>query len=311
MKTVPNLRLFAVLYILVVGFTGCSDDDENENPLGTIQVAAEQIISENTLIIPVVSVGQDSWLTAVQVGDENTNDFIAQPVLVKKGTTADVKLIIDESIFPLPVEGHQIVLKLYADNLNGGTPGQWDPSDEPIKNNNVMVTKTITVFAAGPDAYTFAWYDTNDDGVLDKEEALESYNFGNYFHNYWDTNQDDFLNKDEFYHTFFTNADNEYSNSLSQEEWNTNYPKLLNHWTDTNFSSADINKDNVLSKEEWLTIFEESGWFESYDSNDNSLVSLEEWHNGLFKEWDINLTNFIEQEEFEGYFPVVVSWWRW
>ncbi|HER41162.1 MAG TPA: hypothetical protein ENO10_08080, partial [Salinimicrobium catena] len=131
-KDLKKLMLYAGVLFLALGLVSCSDDDDGDvviEPTGLIVVDDEQTLSNNAITVNSVTVGQDSWLAAVAVGNENTNTFIAQPVSVKEGTNTNVQLTFDENVITDNEVGQQVVLKLYADNQSSGTQGEWDSSD--------------------------------------------------------------------------------------------------------------------------------------------------------------------------------------
>lgn len=303
---VQNFPTYVGLFCLLIIFNSCSKDDDAEQPeaYGSIRIGEGAAMTGNILTIPAITVKQISWIAAVEVSEDNTNNFIAQPVKVPIGTNENIRLIFDENFTTDREIGHPIVLKLYADNPSGGVKGEWDETDVLVRNaKNELEMKTITVYEKGPDSYSFEWFDLNNDGVLDEIEAWETYNFTNTFSN--------LSNKENFYNFFFSNTDFDSSQSVSREEWYTDFNALLSHWTSIEFTAADTNQDKVVNRTEWLNIFLESGWFEAYDSNNNSQVSYEEWAAGLFKDWDTDDNNQLDKAEFESYFPIVVSWWQW
>ncbi|HSJ11196.1 MAG TPA: hypothetical protein VK916_00835, partial [Gillisia sp.] len=177
MKKITQMKKFmlcAGIFGLVIGFTGCSSDDDNiELPTGKIQVENFNELTGIILTIPGVTVGQDSWLAAVEVGNMDTINLIALPVLVEKGISSNVQLIIDESVVNYRNHYAEVVLKLYVDNLDGGIRGEWDESDKPIVlNNNVLLLKTLTIMADLTDYIPFRhFYDENGDGTLDSYEV--------------------------------------------------------------------------------------------------------------------------------------------
>lgn len=295
---IKNFLQWAGIIFLVTGFTSCSDDDENfKMPTGVIQVNEFQNLTGKVLIIPQVTVGQDSWLAAVEVGEELTNNFIAQPVLIEKGVSDDVELTFDETAIDYLAGSQQVVLKLYADDPNGGIKGEWDLSDKPITySNNILVTKTITIIADLTGFDPFNYFDTNKNGVLDVEEISETYFIESIYGNKTG------LSMSEFYSVMFHTTDVDYYDAgITEAEWDQGYSRMFSNWTQDHFSIYDVDKDARLFLEEWNKIFNESEWFESYDKNSDNSVSKEELRNGLYGDWDQNKDGVIDKEEFLNY----------
>lgn len=304
-KDLKKLMLYAGVLFLALGMFSCSDDDDGDvviEPTGMIVVDDEQTLTNNAITVNSVTVSQDSWLAAVAVGNENTNTFIAQPVSVEEGTNTNVQLTFDENVITDNEVGQQVVLKLYADNQSSGTQGEWDSSDQPIKDNNVLVTETITVFAEDP---TFADFDTNSDGTLDMDEVPATYenNFAE-----WDVDDSGSLSSEEFYNTVFGNTDADDDDFISEEEWNIGYTGLFGNWSTDDFATFDADDDDLLSSDEWNDIFVDSDWFGTYDADADTFVTEAEWDTGLFGDWDTDDDDLISETEYDLYSPYVLTW---
>lgn len=314
MKNVSNLKtfwFFCAMLTLSFGFMACSDDDDDGTvdlePTGVITVADdEHTLSNNTITIQNVTVGQDSWLAAVMPGDEDTDDFIADPVMISEGSHDGVQLIFDENAITDDGNGQQVVLKLYADNPDEGIFGEWDPFDEPIfDDNDVLETETITVFAEDSGTATFADFDSNDNGMLDPDEVPATYqnNFDE-----WDADDNGSLSSEEFYNTTFMVTDADDNDSIDEDEWNLGYDSWFGDYLEDDFATFDANSDDVLSDAEWDDAFADSDWFETYDANNDDLLEDTEWDTGLFNDWDLDGNNSINEEEYNSYIDFVSIW---
>lgn len=297
-KNLKKFMLYAGMLLMLVAFNSCSDDDDGTItplPTGTFNLASDEYtLMDNTIVLESITVGQTSWLTAVNVGSEATNNFIADPVKLQQGENTDVELVFDEGAISDDGEGQQIVLRLYDDT--GSTAGSWDSSDRAIAE-----TETITVFEASE---SFADFDIDENGTLDADEILATYQ--NNFEE-WDADGDG-LDSEEFYNTTFANTDADDDDSISAEEWDAGFAAMFGGWIDDDFDTFDDNADDVLSLDEWNIAFADSEWFDTYDENADTLVSEDEWDAGLFADWDTTDDDLIDEDEFNVYSPYVMTW---
>lgn len=297
--------LYAGVLFLTLGFYSCDDDDDGDvvvEPTGMFEIGEEFNLTGNTLTLESVTVGQNSWLVAVDPGDEATNNFISEPVMLTEGTNSDVMLTLDEEAITDDGSGQQIVLKLYADSATG-TVGEWDASDEPITDGNTLVTETITIFAE--DDNTFADFDTNSDGSLDMDEVPATYqnNFTE-----WDADSSGSLSMEEFSNTTFANTDADDDDLISEDEWDAGYAGMYNAWSEDDFATFDADASGSLDIDEWNGVFDTSDWFVTYDADDDDLVTEDEWDTGLFGDWDTNDDDLIDETEYNLYSPYVSAW---
>lgn len=316
MKTLNYFKSFLLwggALIAIIMVHSCSeDDDSNTSPraVGMITVGEYKSLSNNILEVESVTVGQDSWLAAVHAGEENTNNFIAQPVMVKKGTTTNIKLSFNENAIQEP-DGQLIALKLYADNSNRGNIGEWDTFDEPIKLGNELLIKIITV---QPDLTNFNWYkyyDSNGDGILEEEEIFKTYPS---IFDFYSKNQ---ITPDEFYLMIYYSTDTDLEDGLTEDEWEIGYLRMFSNWVTNDFTEVDKDKNSLLDLEEWYEIFDTSEWFNFYDLNTDNRLIEEELNKGFFQDWDLNNDNKIDEAEFNNYWPFALNMkftapvWEW
>lgn len=299
--------MYFVMTFLAVGISSCSSDDDADDlmaPTGSIVVEDNQTITDNMIVVDNITVSQDAWVVAVMGGDESTNDFITEPVWVDAGSNSDVELTFNEDVdFTGGDAGNEISIKLYADNPNEGTPGEWDSSDDPIMDGTTMVTETITVFV---DEASFTDFDSNADGFLDAEELSNAYM--NDFTT-WDADADGGLNEEEFSNTTFGNTDADDDDLISEDEWNQGFASMYGNYTEeTDFATYDANADGSLSSEEWMTGFGETEWFTTYDADADTSVSEAEWDTGLFGDWDMDGDDRINEDEYNNFSIYSNNW---
>lgn len=315
MKNVKEIfksySVYLGIMFLSVSLVGCSSDDDalepDPDPTGSI-TATDQTLTGNTIMVQSVTVGQTSWLVAVHAGDENTDDFITDPERMNEGMNSDIELTLNEDANLSTGEtGNEISLKLYEDNPNEGTQGEWDPFDEPIfDDNDVLAIETITVFVEDDATAAFNEFDTNADGTLDRDEVA-----GTYVNDFatWDADGDGSLNEDEFFNTTFGNTDVDDDEFINEDEWNAGYTGMYGNYAgDTDFATWDADADGNLDYDEWNTGFAESPWFTTYDADSDATITEDEWNEGLYTDWDADNDDTINLEEYGAYSPYTTAW---
>lgn len=307
---ISNYPMYLGIFFLMFTLTACSDDDDGVaqiDPTGSFDIEEEYTLTGNTIILESITVGQDSWLVAVYPEDENSNDFLNDPVMLEDGTNTNVQLIFDaDAISDDDGTGQQVVLKIYADNQTQGTTGIWDVTDEPLMGTgNALLKETIIVYAEDDNTSAFANLDTNSDGVLDSTE------FPNAFENNfaeWDTDGDDMLDQDEFNATTFSLTDTDDDEGISEEEWDQGFSSFYGNWNDDDFATFDVDGDGNLTSDEWNDAFADSDWFGTFDANADTTVDENEWNTGLFNDWDANDDAGIDEDEFNSFSPFTNMW---
>ena len=294
MNNFKEYSLYVGIFFMMLGFTSCSEDDDGviDEPTGTIAVDDEQTLSGNTLTVQTVTVGQESWLAAVDGSDASSNNFIAGPVRLNEGTNTDVELTFNENAITDDGSGQQITLKLYSDNPAMG-------------GSNVLTTETITVFAEGSGEAAFSDFDANADGFLDASEVPNIY--ADRFTE-WDTDDDDLLNEDEFFTSAFGNTDADDDDMVNEDEWNAGFGGMFGNYVEDDFSTFDADADGFLNNDEWNETFADSDWFGTFDADDDNMVAEAEWDAGAFADWDTDDDDMINEDEFNVFSPFVSTW---
>lgn len=147
--------LYFALTFFAVGLTSCSNDDDVDDVIpqpdratGSITVN-DQTLSNNTINIESVTVGQDSWLVARNVGSENQAGVVSDTVFLEEGTHTNVQLeLTSDANITGGEEGDQIVIMLHEDTGTAGTFNYTGTAgnDDPITTTTGQnVSETITV----------------------------------------------------------------------------------------------------------------------------------------------------------------------
>lgn len=160
-KAKINLNQYLLYFFLAVFTTtllSCDDDDDGvidieDDATGSIMVN-DQTISQNTIIVQSVTVGQDSWLVARNGTDEDSPNIVSETVMLEAGTMEDIELpLMNDAILEGDDDGDQITITLHADDGDGVFNYDDDNFlDNPITDeNDIIVSETITVTAPGFD----------------------------------------------------------------------------------------------------------------------------------------------------------------
>lgn len=151
-KNLKNYSVYLGIFFMTLGLTSCSNDDDgvtpdpDPEPTGTI-TANNQTLSQNTLILDNVTVGQDSWLVVRNAGED---DMVADPVFVEEGSNQNVEIQLNtDANLTGDAEGDDFDVFLFADNQNQGTQGSFDVgTDAPITDaSGARVSQTVNLTA--------------------------------------------------------------------------------------------------------------------------------------------------------------------
>ncbi len=310
LKNLKNYPMYIGMLFLVFSLNSCGDDDDGlideDEWTGSI-TAVDQTITNNMIMVQTVTVGQDSWLVAVHSEDENTDNFITEPVMIEEGTESNISLTLNaDANLEGDEDGDEITLKLYAED-DDGILGEWDIDDEPVMDENgLLATETITIMMEQSNTGSFADFDTNQDGYLDADEFATTYT-----NDYagWDTDADGSLNDEEFFNTTFGNTDVDDDDAISEEEWNAGYAGMYGSYVnEDDYTTWDADADGMLNRDEWYQGFGETDVYTTYDADADSAVTEDEWNTGLYGDWDTNDDNMIDEDEYNVYSPYTAGW---
>lgn len=304
--------MYFMIAAFAISFISCDDDDDGidipENDATGFITVNDQTISQNTIIVQSVAVGQDSWLAAVREGDENTDNFITETLRIEEGESSNVELMLNSDFnFTGGTAGDRITLKLYADNPDEGTQGVFDPDDQEIlDDNDAFVMETITIMMEEETSGAFNDFDSNADGSLDKNEFTSSFP-NNFFES--DTDADGMLNMDEFNTANFRNTDTNNDGALDQEEFNAGVAGMFGDFAgEEDFQNFDTDADGRLSNDEFGAGFSETDQFGNFDTNADSFIDDTELNDGLFNQFDTNADGSIDEDEFNAYNAFTSTW---
>jgi hypothetical protein len=151
---VRRIAGISLLLTAPIFFVGCSDDDDSNptNPNNTtqkIEVLSGQTPDNGQLVISRVVANQDGWIV---IHRDNANQPVVPAIIgkvqVTKGTSTDVKIILDSAV----ANGERLWAMLHEDT---GVKGLYEFSgstspDQPISVNGTMVMTPFSIQQTDP-----------------------------------------------------------------------------------------------------------------------------------------------------------------
>ncbi|WP_162052226.1 EF-hand domain-containing protein [Pontibacter pamirensis] len=160
-----------------------------------------------------------------------------------------------------------------------------------VKGLSLLLAAGMAACATGADADLGT-------GPWDSNEFNSTFASNDYYED-WDTNDDILLDLNEFNTGLYDTWDLNDDNQLDENEWNT----ASNDWGLENetWSEWDTTGDGFLDNNEFGTGFADSGWFNNWDLDNDSMLGEREFTDGLFGQWDSNADGILDDNEF-GYY---------
>ncbi len=155
----------------------------------------------------------------------------------------------------------------------------------------------------------YAGYDYDRNNYWDENEFKEAYDKEQRFRiPVVDEDSDGNLSLNEFSLTTFEIADTDDNNSLSEYEWDIAWQNMFHDFLEKDqFQSFDTNSDAELGLQEWQNVVQKSGWFEGIDEDRDGQVQLQEWLRYLFQRWDYDHDGELTENELRLYLDYYVS----
>lgn len=206
MKNSKDYSAYLAILFLLFSLNSCSDDDDAgeitdpEQATATIEVV-DQIISQNTLVIDRIIVGQDSWLVVRNTGTKISPEIVSDPVFIPEGTHENVEVSLNENANLTGNEtGDDLVLMIHMDDPDAGKEGEYDfngqnNADAPVTDStgdpvrrkvhvtapslyaedNQTVTENNEVTFTSVTTADGGWvnlYGSNADGTIDEDDLI-------------------------------------------------------------------------------------------------------------------------------------------
>ncbi|PRY10194.1 uncharacterized protein DUF4625 [Pontibacter ummariensis] len=260
------------LFLFSFAFVACDDDDDIEldtvDPVINITNPAENA---------VFTAGDEFEMTADitdNMGLEEVRVFVTGP----NGTRLSQ---FDEEISDFLNDNRNYDLDLDYTLPEDATPGAYvftvEAEDEA--GNIAEQVRNVTVNAAQMDAAGF-------NSVFAATSWFEDF----------DANDDTSLDEDEFGGSFFSIADMDDNDAISQTEFN-DFAAAFGMET-ANFTAWDTDSNGSLSQEEFMTGLSGTEMFSDFDADNNDMVNEQELTDGIFGLWDDDGDDFLSDDEF-------------
>lgn len=184
MKTFKKNSVYFAVLMLSLGFSSCSDDDDNgtvEIPETTASITANaQVVSQNEIVVSNVNVEADSWVVVRKVNEDGTfSDIIGISEVLEEGSHSDITIELDntDATDVTLEDGDSLVVMLHEDDGDGvfeyeGTSGAdaliTDSLGSAINSNFVVTAPSFTIMdqAVVDNSIVFDNISTNQDAWI-------------------------------------------------------------------------------------------------------------------------------------------------
>lgn len=142
----------------------------------------------------------------------------------------------------------------------------------------------------------FADFDKDEDGVIERNEFVDV--FTKFYVDDWDQTEDGGLDNDDFYATIFAIIDQNDSDGIRADEWNTGYDLFHGDYLYDNFAMYDNDNNGTIEYVEYYDALYDSDYFVSWDIDKDGYLDQHELANGVFESWDMSNNLLINRHEF-------------
>lgn len=138
---------------------------------------------------------------------------------------------------------------------------------------------------------------TDDVAVADTwdEEAYYTTFTNTTYYEDWDLNDDGLLSEEEFRTSFYETFDTDNDGRISQSEWTSAVSDFGVNAAD--WTAWDTDGDGFIDMAEFTTSFSQVGWYDTWDLDDDAMITEREYTAGVFRIWDENDNNVLDETE--------------
>lgn len=161
-----------------------------------------------------------------------------------------------------------------------------------------MIAMGIGVIAYGQDS--FDNWDKNESNEISRSEF--TLNFTDSYVDDWNTDDNDYLDDEDFYDfTYFRVWDENRDELLSVEEWRYGFDIYYGDLVMQPYEDVDKDSDGYISYVEYKAALGKTEFYQKWDMNNDNQLSEFELAKGVFEMYDIDSSNFLEQDEWEAF----------
>lgn len=173
--------------------------------------------------------------------------------------------------------------------------------------NIILLSMLTATLACTPQAEeeTFSDWDTDADAYVDEEEFSEAFLASDYVSDL--DLEGEGLTYGDLYDVYFHIWDFDNDDALGRQEWQSAVDTYFEDYDAVmygDFDDWDLDDSDQITKNEYMEAMLDTGFFESFDQNQDAIISEDEFTRGVYEYWDTDGDGYIEAVEYEEWKPV-------
>ncbi len=156
------------------------------------------------------------------------------------------------------------------------------------------------------DEESFSDWDTNADTFLDEEEFSKAF-LASDFVSDLELQEAEGFTYGDLYDVYFHIWDFDNDDALGRQEWQSAVDTYFENYDEVlygEFDDWDLDDSDQITKNEYMEAVLDTGLFETWDMNQDAMISEEEFAQGIYEYWDTDGDGYIEAVEYEEWEPV-------
>lgn len=160
----------------------------------------------------------------------------------------------------------------------------------------LLITILLLPIVSFTQTRDFTDFDKDGDGLVERNEFVEV--FTKHYVDAWDQTEEGGLDDDDFYATIFAIIDQDDSDDIRADEWNTGFDLFHGDYLYDNLAMYDVNDNGSIEYVEYYDALYDSDYFVSWDVDNDGYLDQYELANAVFENWDLNSNYVINRNEF-------------